>query len=419
MKVFYVPWLHMHQPLVWINERLVSNLYRMLISKDSKVAWDAKLIARAYKNPAKYVKILGEQGFQPRIMLDYSGILLESLEELEKEKVFENLEVEGEKIGSIITLFKEVLRKFPNFIEFAGTAYSHCYFPVTPEQDWALQIEEWRNTFKRIFGSKILERVKGFWLPEMGVPGYEDKLDKLVKIVSDYYEWLILPLQAVEGYESLSYEERIKLVCRPHLLKTKNFSIPVIFSAPFYLIDQQAGCEANLLVKKLREAGKIFERASDKPALIVPASDGENGNVMMNEFFPKTFVPFFKAKHEGIESLTVSEFLHAYYEKNGKIVPESEIRVKSIGASWVNHHRFWIEGTKRGKLIEEIDEASKKFWELSKHVDQKTYEDLKKLLLISETSCYLYWGVDFWLDQGRKSIKALLEKFKNLNRAEK
>ena len=413
--IVYVPWLHMHQPLVWINEKLVSNLYRMLIFEDSKVAWDAKLIARAYKNPAKYVKILSEEGFNPKIMLDYSGILLESLEELGKSGVLDKVEIKGEKVGKIIELFKKVLRKFPQAIEFAGTAYSHCYFPVTPEEDWVLQIEEWRKTFKRIFGSKNLKKVRGFWFPEMGIPGYEDKLDKLIKIVSEYYEWCILPLQALEGYENLSYEKRIQFVCKPHLLKTRNYSIPIIFGAPYYLIDQQAGCEAGLLVKKLIEAGKIFEKISDKPALVVPVSDGENGNVMMNEFFPKTFVPFFKGKHEGISSLTVTEFLHTYYEKNGKIVPDSEIKVKAIGASWVNHHRFWVEGTKRGKLIEEVRKASKKFWEIKDELKKEKCEELKKILLIAETSCYLYWGVDFWIEQGEKSLKEFLEKLKNLS----
>jgi hypothetical protein len=413
--IVYVPWLHMHQPLVWVNGKLISNLYKMLISESQKVRWDAKLIARAYKNPAKYVKILSEGGFSPKIMLDYSGILLESLDELGKKGIFDEIEIEGEKVGDIIKTFKEVLRKFPEAIEFAGTAYSHCYFPVTPEQDWILQIEEWRETFKKIFGLNNLKRVKGFWLPEMGVPGYEDKLDKLIKVISEYYEWCILPLQALEGYESLSYEKRIQLACKPHLLKTRNHSIPIIFSAPYYLIDQQAGCEAELLVKKLREAGKIFGKISDKPAFVVPASDGENGNVMMNEFFPKTFIPFFKSEYENISSLTVSEFLHSFYEKNGKIVPDDEIKVKSIGASWANHHRFWIEGTKRGELIKEVNEASKKFWEIKDKISQEDFEDLKKLLLIAETSCYLYWGVDYWFEQGRKIIKTFLEKLKFLS----
>ncbi|MEM5883151.1 MAG: glycoside hydrolase, partial [Candidatus Aenigmatarchaeota archaeon] len=168
----YVPWLHMHQPLIWFKtneeEKLISNLEKMLLSQDARESWDAKLIARAYKNPAKYFKQLREEGYRPRIILDFSGILLESLEELGKRGVLDKVEVEGEKIEDIIEIYKEVL----NFdgIEMAGSAYSHCYFPAIPEEDWNLQVEEWKRTFGRIFGKKILERVKGFWLPELGLP---------------------------------------------------------------------------------------------------------------------------------------------------------------------------------------------------------------------------------------------------------
>ena len=82
MKAVYVPWLHMHQPRVWHDGKLMSNLEKMLLSKDSKESWEAKLMARAYKNPAKYVLELGKSGFNPKIMLDFSGILLEDLSQM-------------------------------------------------------------------------------------------------------------------------------------------------------------------------------------------------------------------------------------------------------------------------------------------------------------------------------------------------
>lgn len=168
MEACYVPWLHMHQPLTITDESLISNLEKMLLSDDSKDSWEAAIMARAYKNPAKYINELSSKGYNPKIMLDFSGILLKGLSEM-KNKLKE-IEVNGEKIGDIIDLYKNVMKKYPSAIEFAGTSYSHCYFPVTPEHDWPYHIEEWRNLFKRLFGNKELEKVKGFWLPEMGVP---------------------------------------------------------------------------------------------------------------------------------------------------------------------------------------------------------------------------------------------------------
>lgn len=422
MEAVYVPWLHMHQPLVWLKtdkkEEMVSNLQKMILSKDQKESWDGRLIARAYKNPAKYVKILKKRGCEPRIVLDYSGILLESLEELGRKDFFEKIEVEGEKIGNPIEELKDALEKFSSCLEFAGTAYSHCYFPATPEEDWSLQIEEWKNVFKKIFGEKCLERVKGFWLPELGVPGFEDKLEKLIKVLKEHgYEWLILPLQAVENYERLSFEERIRVACQPHLLRVKNESIPVIFRFPSFIIDQQAGCSAKEVYEKAGEAAKIFSKHSKKPALIVPASDGENGNVMMNEFFPQTFVPFFeKFKDEKISSMLVTEFLHEFYEKNGEIRPESEIKLKILGASWINGHKLWLEGSKRLEMKEKIERLSREFHGIEEKLKKKGLEEVKKVLLIAETSCYVYWGVDFWFDQGEKTIKFVEEKLEKLKK---
>jgi hypothetical protein len=407
MDVCYVPWLHMHQPLVWVDEKIVSNLEKMLNSKDQRESWDARLMLRAYKNPAKYVEILAKEGFKPKIMLDFSGILLESLLDLDERKVSEKIEVQGEKIGPVIETYKKVLREFPGCIEFAGTAYSHCYFPATPEEDWKLQIEAWRETFKNIFGSNELKKIKGFWLPEMGVPGRQEALSKLIKNLKEYYDWIILPVQSVHGYESLSYEEIIELVCKPHLLQAGNEEIPVIFRVPTYFIDQQAGCDAELLFEKCLEAKRIFSKVSDKPALIVTASDGENGNVMMNEFFPQTFVPFFKEKiGKEVSSLTVTEFFEEFYGKN----ETDKIKLKDVGASWIDGHEKWLLGEKRIKAFQKILSLSKKFHELKPEQKQK----VEKWLLIAETSCYVYWGIDYWFEQGRKFASFCEKKMLNL-----
>ena len=413
IKVVYVPWLHMHQPLIIRTEhgeeKLISNIEKMLSSHDYDEVWNAKLMLRAYNNPAKYCNELLKSGYKPKIMLDFSGILLEALEKLSKDKKF-FIEVDGEKIKDIVKEYKQTLEK--SCMEITGTAFSHCYFPTTPEEDWIYQLEEWRNVFGKIFGRKNLDNVKGFWFPEMGVPGFEDKLSKLIKTIKEFYEWCILPLQAVEGYEQLSYERRIQIACQPHTLKVRDQSIPVIFRIPADFIDQQAGCDADFVGAKVKEAIKIFGKVSKKPALIVPASDGENGNVLMNEFFPKTFSPFFKNKlDDKISSMTVTEFLHKFYEKNDEIVPDGEIKLKMIGSSWIGSHRFWMEGTERQEIVDKIHDASKAFHNLKG--EKAKNESLKRLLLIAETSCYVYWGTEFWFNQGKRIIELLNRKMKD------
>jgi len=400
MEVIYVPWLHMHQPLVWHKNKLISNLEMMLLSEDTGTVNNAKLMIRAYKNPAKYVKMLGRL-YKPKIMLDFSGILLESLKGLTKK--IKKIKIDGEKMGDIIKLYEEVLKKYPSSVEFAGTAYSHCYFPVTPERDWEWQIEEWRNVFKKLFGSKALKRVKGFWLPEMGIPGEGNKLVKMIKILKDFgYEWIILPIEAVEGEKKMSLEQRIVMTSRPHILSVKNESIIVVLRARHDFIDQQAGCDAECVYERCLKAANLF-RKKKKPALVVPASDGENGNVMMNEFFQKTFVPFFKKKvGKKISSLTISQFLQEYYDEKIK----STIKLKRIGGSWIGGHGHWERGTRREIVNNGIEKASKRFHGI-KPEKSKKYETTKRILLISETSCYTYWNTVFWFMQWERTNKTL------------
>jgi len=400
MKAFWIPWLHMHQPLVFIDDKLESNLKKMLLSKDSKESWDAKLIARAYKNPATYVEKLAK--FNPKVVLDFSGVLLESLNQLSD--LLENVYVGEEKIGNIIEAYKRVLREHPNAIEFAGSAYSHCYFPVTPERDWKWQIEEWQNVFSSIFGKNQLKKVKGFWLPEMGVPSYGDKLANLIKVLRDFgYEWLILPIFAAKDYHKLTYEQKISLIVKPHKLRINEQEITVVFSAPYYFIDQQAGASASYIYEKCLEASKF---SNDKPALIITASDGENGNVMMNEFFPQTFTEFHtKVKDDKVSSILVSELLEKFY-KDEKL---DEVELSLLGASWVGGHERWIWGEKRAEIAREIDEVSKLIEERS---NEKNFRELLKLLLIAETSCYVYWGTEYWFSQGERILKVLKKKLR-------
>ncbi len=413
LKAVYVPWLHFHQPLIWWKikrkEELIGNLRKMLLSQDSNQSYNAKLMARAYKNPAKYVLNLRKEGYNPKIIVDFSAILLESLNKLSKEKWFKEISIEGEKLGDVMGLWKRVLNKYPDSIEFAGSSYSHCYFPVTPREDWDYQIEEWRNSFKKLFGKKILERIKGFWLPEMGTPGKEEDLALLIKLLKENgYEWLILPTEALEGEKKLSYEERIKITSRPHILKAKNQKIKVIFKVRYDFLDQQAGCDANGVYERCIKAAEIFKGKA--PALVVPASDGENGNVMMNEFFPNTFVPFFKEKiDKKISSMLISEFLEKYYKKI-----RSEIKISEIGGSWAGGHSKWTVGDKRETINKRIRELSKKFHEIRKVTKNKKYEEAKKALLISETSCYTYWGTTFWFLQGMKTINYANQKINEL-----
>lgn len=397
MKAIYLPWLHMHQPLIFNeNDKIISNLENMLDSSDSRDQWDAKLMARSYKNPASWVKNLAKEGKNPKIAVDFSGILLESLQNIGGRLL--KTAIDGEIIGNIIELWREVLHKFPDSFEFSGTAYAHCYFPVTPVEDWGDQIDYWRKVFCELFHFESTKNVKGFWLPEMGVPD-ADGLNNLVKLLrSRGYEWLILPIETLKAEKSQSYEKHVEVFCQPHVLRTESGEMTVIFRPRYSFIDQQGGCDANGIYNKCIEAANILKRAGRKyPALVVPASDGENGNVMMNHFFSDTFIPFFREKSdEAVSSMTVTQYLEDYPAEN-------EIELETSGGSWLGNHSKWKEGDKRLKMKRKIEELSRKFHKASIEITED--KDAIRALLMSETSCYVYWNSDFWFDQGEKMIE--------------
>ena len=404
MDAVYLPWLHMHQPMVFTeNNDLISNLEKMLNSSDSRDRWDGKLMARAYRNPAFWVRSLNAEGKLPRVAVDFSGILLESLRNMRR--LLSQIDVDGDAIGDVIQLWRGVLRGFPELIEFSGTAYAHCYFPVTPEEDWGHQIDFWRDAFISLFGPETARRVKGFWLPEMGVPAAEG-LNKLVKLLKNKgYEWLIFPIEVVKDEKALSHEKRLEIACQPHILRTDDEEITVVFRTRYDFIDQQAGCDANGIYNKCIEAARITRKAGKKrPALIVPACDGENGNFMMNQFFPATFVPFFREKMDDrVSSMTITDYLKEY-------PPDSEIELQATGSSWTGSHSCWDQGDKRLDMKKKIEELSRTFH--NRHTDVQKNAEALKALLMAETSCYIYWNNEFWFDQGEKMIEFAYQKMK-------
>ena len=410
MKAVYLPWLHMHQPMVWIDSNeLIGNLEKMLRSTDSRDRWDGRLMARAYRNPAQWIENLTVDGKNPKIAVDYSGILLENLAALNASQASEQegTDADGNPIRDAIDIWRKALHEHSDSIEFAGTAYAHCYFPVTPEEDWRLQIDQWKKTFTSLFGIESAKRVKGFWLPEMGVPPAE-KMGKLVKLLKDEgYEWLILPIEAVNAHKNLSFEKQVEIFAQPHTLRTQEGNITVIFRPKYDFIDQQAGCDANGIYQKCSLASRILERTQRKgPALVVPASDGENGNIMMNQYFSDTFIPFFKEKSDhDVGSMTVTQLIKEY-------PPDHEIQLETTGSSWLDSHANWQTGDKRLEMKHKIEQLSNKFHTQPRKIQEN--ETALKALLMTETSCYVYWNSDFWFTQGRRMIEFAYQKMKQI-----
>lgn len=402
----FVPWLHMHQPPIVVetdsNSVILGNLEKMLDGpQNSEESWNAQWYALAYKNPARFAKLLKSEGYEPRMMVDYSGVLLEEMAKLSANGKFEHLDVGGEKLGDVIGLWREVLEEYPETIEFAGTAYSHCYFPATPERDAEAQIMEWRRVFAELFGEKALSRVRGFWLPEMGMTGDAAEALRFIRLLKKCgYEWLILPnaaLERPEGWSTPELENRVhRLVVES---EGESEEILCVVRDTDMGIRQQSGQNAEGCINDIRYRGQVLREAGSKiPPLVVPTSDGENGNVMMFEYFKNSFAPLFRDRHPEIEFMTVSEYIDAYVA--GGVL--TEVRLKPTGGSWIGGHQSWQEGDLRRRVLVAVEQLSRDYAEIE--AAGKLSPEQKRALLLCETSCFVYWGSDFWAQQADKFI---------------
>ncbi|BAC90566.1 glycoside hydrolase [Gloeobacter violaceus] len=409
----FVPWLHMHQPPIWVGEgeegRLIGNLEKMLHGpENSEERWNAGWYARAYLNPAHYVQRLSAQGYAPRLMLDYSGVLLEELDKLSHDGTFANYHVQGEPLGNVIAQLRKMLAEYPEAVEFAGTAYSHCYFPATPERDHEAQIMEWRAVFAELFGEKALARVRGFWLPEMGMLGDGIEALRLVRLIKKCgYEWVILPASALErpaDWSTVQLENQVhRLVIAA---EGEGEEILCVVRDTEMGIRQQSGQNADGCIGTARQRGAALKQTNTQtPALVVPTSDGENGNVMMFEFFPNGFAPLFEnqAHWPEVEFLTVSQYLDKYLPDG----PTSQVRLAAGGGSWIGGHHSWKAGERRVQVLEAVEQLSRDVAQArlgASPRDEWALEQAAHALLVCETSCYVYWDSEFWTEQAYRCL---------------
>jgi hypothetical protein len=407
----------MHQPPIWVGEgrsqRLIGNLEKMLAGpENSEERWNAGWYARAYANPARAVERLCASGFSPRLMLDYSGVLLEELARLGHERAFREREVGGEPLGDIVAQLARVLETYPEAIEFAGTAYSHCYFPATPERDHRTQILRWRQVFGELFGSAALARVRGFWLPEMGMFGDGPEALRLVRLLKECgYEWIILPAAALVHPDRWSREQ---LENRVHTLVIEaggeREEMLCAVRDTEMGIRQQSGQDARGCIDNaLERARALAAQGGELPALVVPTSDGENGNVMMFEFFPNSFVPLCAEGRQRPEIAfqTVSEYLDTHLAGG----PTTEVRLRPGGGSWIGGHDSWNLGERRRSILAAVEDVSWQFAQIRE--GGRIDPEAERALLLCETSCFVYWDQPFWADQAQRCLawaKELLER---------
>jgi hypothetical protein len=215
------------------------------------------------------------------------------------------------------------------------------------------------------------------------------------------YDWVILPHAALEcppDWSTPALENRV------HWLVVESGGeserILCVVRDTDMGIRQQSGQNAEGCINDIRYRGNTLQQQSSIPALVVPTSDGENGNVMMFEYFKNSFAPLFQQSQQwpDIGFMTVSEYMETYLSEE----PTTTVRLKSTGGSWIGGHHSWQEGDLRQTVLQQVEQLSQAY------ATQRQYSMLspeqERALLLCETSCFVYWGSSFWAEQAERCI---------------
>jgi len=429
--------LHMHQPIIpdpdqpLAEAEEISNLEHMMRHPNTGDNHNAKVFHSCYKRMGDFIPELLKGGKQPRCMLDYSGTLLHGMRKMKLDDVFDALR----------TVTCEP--RYRRCVEWLGSAWGHAVAPSTPIQDYRLHVQAWQHFFAAVFGLEAMGRIRGFSPAEMALPNHPDVFYQFVKTLKDCgYRWVLVQEHTVEHVEDGS---GLKFPHRPHRLIAKNSSgetlaITAIIKtqgSDTKLIGQMQPYYEALGLNRINLGGKSV------PPLVTQIADGENGGVMMNEFPEKYKQVITESSDSATPAVNVTEYLeyldslgvkeddfpavqpifqhHIWKRFKDGAGPEALEKVISQlkkgdwrfhmeGGSWTNNIS-WVKGYE--KVLKPIEQASVLFNEkvLAKGVSPAEPRFRKALyyLLLSQTSCYRYWGEGVWADYGRELCRRTIE----------
>ncbi len=420
--------LHMHQPLIPAGSgdlhaaRVISNLQFMFEHPEVPDAHNASVFLWCYKRMGEFIPQLIGQGKSPRVMLDYSGCLLHGLREMGAHDLLDSLKH---------LAHDPACRRC---VEWLGTAWGHAVAPSTPARDFRLHVVAWQHHFAAMFGTQALRRVKGFSPPEMALPNHPDACYEFVRTLKDAgYRWVLVQEHSVEQAEDGGAVSRPHL---PHQLLCRN-SLGQCVSIIAIVKTQGSDTKLVAQMQPYYEArglppaeltGKVV------PQLSMQIGDGENGGVMMNEFPPKFLQVMPEASGPQTPAMGITEYLEhlaaagvrdedfpalrplfhkriwdrledgAGPEKLEAAIAQlrqEDSRFHVEGGSWTGEHS-WVRGY--DNVLGPMEAASAAFHDSARDTatSDPRYRNALFHLMLSQTSCFRYWGQGPWTDYGRE-----------------
>jgi hypothetical protein len=427
--------LHMHQPTIpaGANGGLIGNLQNMLENPHDGDNHNGETFAWCYKRMGDWIPELVANGCNPRIMLDYSGNLLWSFQQMGRNDILDNLK-------------KMTQPQYQPYVEWLGTMWSHAVVPSTPIPDLKLQIQAWQHYFAAMFGYDALARVKGFSPPEMHLPNHPDTLYEYIKALKECgYRWLLVQEHSVERLDGSSLHHDDKYL--PNRLVACNSKGEKISITA--LIKTQ-GSDTKLVAQmqpyhEAKGRGKQQIGNISVPSCVAQIADGENGGVMMNEY-ARDFQPvWYELKdNQNIVGFNGTEYLelieaaganpsdypicqavgqHKIWQQVNPDSATSEKVNQAIAHLQATDHQFhmdgaswtddlsWVKGYEN--VLEPMNQLSAMFHQkYDQLVSQdpsvtktREYQEALLYVMLLETSCFRYWGQGTWTDYARELFR--------------
>jgi hypothetical protein len=289
-----------------------------------------------------------------------------------------------------------------------------------------------------------LKRVKGFSAPEMHLPIHPDVCYEYVRALKECgFEWLMVQEHTVENIDGsgIGYPDL------PHNLVAKN---SLGQTEEILVLIKKQGSDTKLVAQMqpyYEAKGRRSEKYCERTVFpyILQIGDGENGGVMMNEFprdFMRTYEEMDKECIVPLNGSEYLEFIRRLGVSKSDFIPVQPISQNRIWdcmdgfsegaadraieklkskdssfnldkASWTNN-MSWVRGYE--DVLDPINKLSAEFHRRfdKSNADSKNsdYKEALLYLLLSQTSCFRYWGGGIWTEYAKEICRRGMEVLK-------
>ena len=294
--------LHMHQPLIPAGgpelrtARVISNLQYMLEHQGVGDNHNAPVFLRCYQRMGEIVPRLADEGRQPRVMLEYSGTLLHGLRQIGASEVIDALRR--------ITCDP----RYSGAVEWLGCSWGHAVAPPPRSRTTACMSGPGNTTSRRcsdwprwaVCGVSRRRRWRCRTIPTWRTRSLRTLLDC-------GYEWVLVQEHTVERLDGGGVD-------RPHVPHRLVCTSSTGETASIVAVVKTQGSDTKLVgqMQPYYEAKGLSRQdlaGHSVPPLVTQIADGENGEVMMNEFPAKYEEVVRECSGTATSMMNVTEYL--------------------------------------------------------------------------------------------------------------